>query len=177
MSYDAFPQEPEEPASQPINPMTWFVGGAILLVIAILAGAALGSGLKGNAAPDFTGQTVDRGVIALADYRGKVVVLDFWATWCGPCIANVPKMKQFQAAYAEKGVEVIGISGDMNDRVLGDFERDQAMNFPTIFDGARDIMAQYKVSALPTLVVIDREGKIREIGHGLDLEKVVEPLI
>ncbi|MBI1293041.1 redoxin domain-containing protein [bacterium] len=175
--YSPTPEWPEEESSKPLPFMTWVVGGLIVLAIALIAGTMLGSSLKGQPAPDFVGRNTNGDIIRLSDYRGKVVVLDFWATWCPPCVANVPTMKAFQEAHYEKGVEVIGISADMNVNVLADFEQTQMLNYPTVFEGAREIIDQYGVRAFPTLVVIDREGKVRRIGHHLDLDEAVRPLL
>ncbi len=113
-------------------------------------------------APDFTLKTLDEKEITLSKLKGKPILLDFWATWCGPCRESIPHLISLYNAYREKGTEVIGISMDK-----GEIERVKnfvkSMNIPyPIAIASSEVVQKYRVTNLPTTFIIDREGKIRE---------------
>src|SRR3974390_64998 len=85
---------------------------------------------SGNAAPDFTVTDLTGKKLSLADYRGKVVLLDFWATWCTPCRAEIPHFVKFQEKYRDQGLQVIGISMDDGPKPVLDFYQEFKMNYP-----------------------------------------------
>ena len=110
--------------------------------------------------------------ISLSDYRGKVVILDFWATWCPPCRKGIPDFVELKDQYGEKGVEIIGISldgitrgGATKDDVVP-FIKEYGINYP-IVEGDMNIAQQYGIRPLPTSFVIDKEGYIVSYYQGL----------
>ena len=114
--------------------------------------------------PDFP-PTVDLGgkVISLTDYRGKVVLLDFWAVWCGPCIGEIPNVKEVYEKYHDKGFEVIGISLDDDEAVLREFIKENQLPWRQIFDGegwSGPLAEKYGVRSIPAPFLLDREGKV-----------------
>ena len=120
----------------------------------------------GMPAPDFTLQTPDGGTLSLSDLRGKYVILDFWASWCAPCRAAFPAMKEIYAQYKDKGLEILGISNDSRrEDWLRALEQDQLPwkqvidEFPEEYAPAL-AATQYAVPYLPTLILIDPDGKI-----------------
>jgi peroxiredoxin len=117
-------------------------------------------------APDFSLTDLSGRALRLSDHRGKVVILDFWATWCEPCKEEIPLFIQMQNHYAAQGLQVIGISMDDEDKPVRDFQQQYKMNYP-VARGTAELAGQYGgVLGLPITFVIDRRGQIaaRHIG-------------
>ena len=114
-------------------------------------------------APDFTLKTLEGQEIVLSGLKGKVVLLDFWATWCGPCKESIPHLIQLYKNYQEKGFELIGMSMDKagEAEMVGRFVNSMDIPFPILMT-PEGVARSYKVTGLPTTILIDREGKIRE---------------
>lgn len=123
---------------------------------------------EGEAAPDFTGTTLEGQTIELSDLRGKVVVLDFWATWCGPCVQAMPHMEELATEFAGEGLVVLGVNQDRpnaEDQVRS-FVADRGVSFTQVMDPDHNIGSKYQVRAIPRTVVIGPEGKIRHSHEG-----------
>ncbi len=119
---------------------------------------------------DFKGNPVD-----LSKYKGNIVVLDFWATWCEPCIQEFPNVKKMYGKFKDKGIQFIGISLDEDIEDLRGFVKQEDVEWPQIFDGKRwkgAIPLLYHIQIIPTMVVLDRESKVRYIGS--DMENVTQ---
>ena len=101
--------------------------------------------------------------LPLADLRGEVVLLDFWATWCGPCRQALPKLKQLQAVYGSEEFAVISVGEDDDEQVWRTFTGDHQMTWRQSFDGNGTKASQYGVRVLPTYILLGRDGNI--IGH------------
>ncbi len=112
----------------------------------------------------FEGTTSGGGYISSTGYEGKIVVLDFWATWCPPCVQAVPEMAELQRTYPDR-VQVVGISGDRSLAPLVKFENDRNLPYPSIYGGADSLFDQYDVSLLPTVIIFDETGKQVYRGH------------
>lgn len=114
------------------------------------------------AAPEFTLTDLSGNEIVLSDYKGKVVFLNFWATWCPPCRAEIPGFVEAYAEYKDKGMEIIGVSVDRvgSDKVL-DFARAFKINYPVVMYTAKIIRDYEPGRAIPTTIIIDKNGKIR----------------
>jgi thiol-disulfide isomerase/thioredoxin len=112
-------------------------------------------------APDWQLSDVNGNPLKLSDFKGKVVVLDFWATWCPPCRAEIPGLVALQKKYADQGLSVIGVSLDeQGPAVVKPFMQRFAINYPVVM-GNEKILADYGgISAIPTTFVIDREGNV-----------------
>ena len=115
----------------------------------------------GQPAPDFTAQTLDGQTLRLADLRGKVVVLDFWGTWCPPCVKAVPDLRDLQKKHGKDAFALIGISSDTDEQILRDFVAKNQMEWTQYWDRDRKVQQIYGIRAWPTYIVIDREGVIR----------------
>ncbi len=130
-------------------------------------------------APDFTLETLDGGEITLSELRGKPVLVDFWATWCGPCEETIPVLVEFQRKYGER-VGVLGISVDWEREAVAPFAREHRMNYPVLF-GDESLAMQYGAPGFPTLFVVDAQGQIVEAHVGVitlpELEASVAKLL
>jgi thiol-disulfide isomerase/thioredoxin len=113
-------------------------------------------------APDFTLKTLDDQEITLSKLRGKVVLLDFWATWCGPCKESIPHLVEIYKAYQQKGLEVIGMNVDKGD-VSGVHRFVKSMDIPyPIIVTPDEVARNYGVTGLPTTILLDKQGRIRD---------------
>jgi peroxiredoxin len=115
--------------------------------------------LAGKTAPGFA-FTLDGRPMQLSDLRGKVVVLNFWASWCPPCVEETPSLNRLQTRISPRGGMVLGISVNEEDRDYQKFLQDQKVNFPTYRDSAKKINAEYGTTIFPETYIIDRKGRI-----------------
>jgi len=114
-----------------------------------------------HAAPDFVSENLRGGNTGLADYRGKIVLLNFWATWCMPCRAEMPGMETLWQKYKEQGLVVLAVSVDEGSRGrIETFSKLLDLSFPVLLDPESKVSDLYKVSNMPTSFLIDRNGKI-----------------
>jgi thiol-disulfide isomerase/thioredoxin len=104
---------------------------------------------------------------SIAALRGKVVLLDFWATWCGPCRILAPKLSALQARYGAQGLRVVGVTSDPSEKAAL-FAQRMSMHYPIEIDPSADTAHAYDVSALPTLFIIDKRGVVRDVSIGYD---------
>lgn len=129
---------------------------------------ATGPGIKlsvGQVAPDLGGQWPGSAEgVRLRDFRGKVVLVDFWASWCGPCRQSMPVLQSLYARYRNRGFEIFGVSRDKSRRSMVRFVKDAEMPWVQTLDTRGDIVREWGVSALPTLVLIDQNGAIVATG-------------
>jgi peroxiredoxin len=114
----------------------------------------------GDAARDFSVQDSDRRV-SLNQFRGQVLVLNFWATWCPPCVEELPSLMSMQERTRAKGVVVLGISIDVDDNAYHRFLQQRNVNFLTVRDPDQKVASMYGTSGWPETYVIDRQGKLR----------------
>ena len=127
----------------------------------------------GRTPPAFTAKALDGREISPADYRGKVLLLDFWAVWCGPCIAELPHLKRVYAQYHEKGLEVVSISLDRRKQTVRSFVKKRKMNWTHIHNASqsmsKDIAIRYNVNVtgIPAMILIGRDGKVITSGTAL----------
>ena len=129
------------------------------------------SAFVGKPAKDFEVRNLKGEKLSLADYRGQVVLLDFWATWCGPCRAEMPHVKKTYAKYRDQDFEIIGISLDRGKPPLEAYIAQEEIAWPQYLDADGRIANMYNVRAIPTTFLIDGEGVVRKAnlrGHALE---------
>ena len=115
----------------------------------------------GDAASDFTVQDSDR-TVSLNQFRGQVVVLNFWATWCPPCVEELPSLIDHAGSYARtKGVVVLGVSIDVDDDAYHRFLKQRNVNFLTVRDPEQKVATMYGTTGWPETYIIDRQGVMR----------------
>ena len=112
-------------------------------------------------APDFTLAQIDGKPLTLSSYRGKVVLLDFWATWCVPCREEIPHFIELQKKYADRGLQIIGVSMDDSVDPVRPFYQEFHMNYPVVVGSAKLGESYGGVLGLPIAFVLDREGRIQ----------------
>ncbi len=158
------------------------IAGSVLLAwgLALFRPMLSGSPLLGQPAPDFTlpvamgegAKNADR--VRLSDLRGQVVVLDFWASWCGPCRASVPVLSRVAEHYAGRGAQVFGINSEpIGPGLFAFLETSWGFRYPTLADGAVEAASAYGVHAYPTLVIIDPAGIVRFVHQGAKSESAL----
>jgi thiol-disulfide isomerase/thioredoxin len=169
--------------------MPWLTKPETKMVERSSAPAAQQEGGEGTAEPmlscpadakpaslNFTMKDVAGKNITLADFKGKVMLLDFWATWCGPCKVEIPHFIEFQEKYGKKGFQVVGISVDDTVEKLEPYVRDMKMNYPVLqglnHDDVQD--AYGPILGIPVSVLISRDGKVCATHTGLTDKNVFE---
>ncbi len=127
---------------------------------------------KRNPAPDFALKDADGKTVKLSDYKGKVVLLNFWATWCGPCKIEIPWFIDFQKTYKDQGFTVIGVSVDDEGwEIVKPYLADKQVNYPVVVSDETVNTMYGGIEALPTTFVIDKDGKIANTHVGLVSKK------
>jgi len=116
--------------------------------------------VTGKPFPDFKGKDLAGKAFSLADFKGKVVLIDFWATWCGPCVRELPHVKATYSKYHAKGFDVIGISLDRDKGKLESYVKDEQMPWTQHFDEGGVVASRYGVQSIPTTYLIDGKGNI-----------------
>jgi peroxiredoxin len=134
--------------------------GAIYFMYRHRAPATNSPAARGALAPDFTLPQLSGQPLKLSDYRGKVVLLDFWATWCEPCRVETPFFVELQKKYADQGLQIIGVSMDDSPDPVHGFYQQFKMNYPVVMGNARIGEEYGGVLGLPIAFLLDREGRI-----------------
>ena len=138
------------------------------LAAGLLACAALAShaALVGGGAPDFTLPKSAGGNLRLAEQRGQVVMLNFWATWCGPCKQEMPKLNRLYEKYRGSGFVLLGMNIDDNPATAIATASRLGVQFPVLLDTEKKVSKLYDLSEMPSTVLIDRDGRVRYLHLG-----------
>ncbi len=115
----------------------------------------------GGNAPDFTLKSNSGDNLKLSEYEGEVVMINFWATWCGPCRQEMPALEQLYQKYKDLGFVILGVNIDEDSSKTKDFLAKRPVNFPVLYDTKKQVSDLYNVVAMPTTYLIDRDGKLR----------------
>ena len=117
-------------------------------------------------APNFTLKDLNGRSVSLSQFRGKVVFLDFWATWCGPCRMATPSVERLNAEFAPKGLQILGMNVDEDPSGVADFVRSFGITYPTLLVAGSGVDAVYGVTGIPAFLIIDKDGKVADGGMG-----------
>lgn len=135
--------------------------------LTVLAAANLAaSDLAGKQAPDFALKSSTGENLRLSEYRGEVVMINFWATWCGPCRQEMPLLDDLYSRYERVGFVLLGVNIDDEPRRAMQMIDELGVEFPVVFDSTKQVSELYDVSAMPVTVIVDREGNVRHVHHG-----------
>ena len=143
----------------PLNPASDANGGnrapGIARIAAMMIGAAMVGAVSGE--PSLAAEPLD-----LARHRGRVVIVDFWASWCKPCRQSIPWLNSMRERYGASGLTIIGVNVDAERRDADKFLRDVSIEFEIVFDPNGDLARQFKVQGMPSSYVFDRTGNLVE---------------
>jgi peroxiredoxin len=135
-----------------------------LCTVAVAAGA--GPIAPANQAPDFTLRTLEGKNLRLGEQRGQVVLVNFWATWCGPCRQEMPHLNKLYEKYKSSGFVLLGVNVDDDTRQAAGVANKLGVKFPVLPDADKRVSKQYDLSAMPSTVLIDRDGRVRYLHRG-----------
>jgi cytochrome c biogenesis protein CcmG/thiol:disulfide interchange protein DsbE len=140
--------------------------------------------LIGNPAPAFALDSVNgKGKVSMPGLNGKVVVVDFWATWCEPCKKSFPKLQDLNVKYKSSGLTIVGVSEDSEKGGIKDFGSSFGADFPLIWDADNNVAGKWDPGSMPATFIIDRKGIVRFMHHGyhdgeeVEIEKEVKGLL
>ena len=133
---------------------------------AVLMAASTTAGVKQSAAPDFTLKSVAGENLRLSEFRGEVVLINFWASWCGPCRQEMPVLSQLHEKYKALGFTVLGINVEKDSAKARKLLLEMPVSFPVLLDNESVVSKQYDVVAMPSTVLIDRDGNMRYLHKG-----------
>ncbi|HLM73310.1 MAG TPA: TlpA disulfide reductase family protein [Polyangiaceae bacterium] len=161
---------------------------AVLIALSALFGLAImprlapgGGKMVGKPAPDVTMPVVANGDpgarMRLSDLKGSAVVLDFWATWCGPCAVQAPILDRIARRHKKRGLVVLGVNVDDPPDVAREFAEKKGLSYPIVTDPSREASMQYGVDKLPSLIVINKEGKVIAFLTGIVDEAALDEVI
>ncbi len=139
-------------------------GAALAALLAIAGTGSAATQLLGAEAPDFVLKSLSGKNLRLSEYRGDVVMLSFWATWCGDCRAQLEELGTMRDRYQDAGIELLAVSLDQNARQASETAADVA--YPVLHDAGGEVGRLYDVTRMPVMVLIDRGGVVRDVFEG-----------
>lgn len=154
-----------------------------LLFILISSISFAQAGEISGRAPNFTLKSMGGKNLRLSEFRGQVVMLNFWASWCAPCRQEMPLLEELYNKYKSLGFTLLGVNVEQDSSKASTLLRNIKVSFPILFDNKNQVSKAYKVSAMPTTVIIDRDGNMRYLhlgykpGYENDYQKQVRALI
>jgi peroxiredoxin len=119
-----------------------------------------------GAAPDFTLQSRSGETVSLSQLRGQVVMINFWATWCGPCREEMPHLEALHQRYDALGFKLLGVNVEENSSDAAEWLQETPVSFSILYDPENSVSELYDVVAMPSTVIVDRQGNIRFLHHG-----------
>ena len=137
---------------------------AIVAALSVALPALAGS--AGGPAPAFTLATRAGQDVSLAQYKGQVVMLNFWASWCGPCRQEMPLLESIYKKYNKMGFTMLGVNVEPNSNAANEWLKATPVSFPILYDRDSRVSKLYDVAGMPSTVIIDRSGKVRVLHRG-----------
>ena len=141
---------------------TWMGITAVILMTV----SSVTAGIKETAAPDFTLKSVGGENLKLSEYRGEVVLINFWASWCGPCRQEMPVLSELHDKYKALGFTVLGVNVEEDSSKARKLLQEMSVSFPVLLDNESVVSKQYDVVAMPSTVLVDRNGNMRYLHKG-----------
>ena len=135
-------------------------------VFAVVAGTASSAIAPATAAPDFTLHAMGGPNLRLKEQRGRVVMVNFWATWCAPCRQEMPHLNRLYEKYRGAGFVLLGVNVDDDTSKAADVAAKLGVTFPVLLDTEKTVSKLYDVSTMPSTMIIDRDGKVRYVHRG-----------
>ena len=140
--------------------------GLLAAVLALATSSALPVVAPTTPAPDFTLRAMDGPNMRLQEQRGRVVMINFWATWCGPCRQEMPHLNRLYEKYAASGFVLMSINVDDDTRNAAEVAAKLGVKFPVLWDTDKKVSRLYDLATMPSTVLIDRDGKVRYVHRG-----------
>ena len=135
-----------------------------LAVLFLMAGG--NAGTDTGPAPDFALKSHSGENLRLSEFQGEVVMINFWASWCGPCRQEMPLLDELYAQYQPLGFTILGVNVEEDSTKAKRLLEDMAVSFPVLFDTRSEVSRQYDVIAMPSTVLVDRDGNVRYLHQG-----------
>ena len=147
------------------NRKLYVVAFITVLAISLVSVVAFAK-IKTVNAPDFVLKSADGKNVRLSELKGRIVMLNFWATWCGPCAEEIPHLNELHESFDPYDFELLGINLDDDQSKAIHLANKLDINFPVLFDSAKEVSKSFDIKAMPTTIIIDRAGKVRHINRG-----------
>jgi peroxiredoxin len=140
----------------------------LVALLGLVGAAAVHAGNVDNGAqaPDFVLAARDGGQVRLTDLKGQVVMINFWATWCGPCRQEMPLLAQLQSKYEPLGFTLLGVNVEPDSQAAVAWLKDVPVTFPILFDTKNEVAGRFGVEGMPSTVFVDRSGHVRYVHRG-----------
>ncbi len=138
----------------------------VVACLAAIANAAAAAVLSSRLAPDFTLHSAAGANLRLKEQRGQVVMLNFWASWCGPCRQEMPQLDRLYEKYHAAGFQLLGVNVDEDVRNATGVSSKLGLHFPVLLDTEKKVSRLYDLNTMPSTVLIDRDGRVRYIHRG-----------
>lgn len=152
--------------NQPRPRRLLLIGALLVLGLPAMGAARQPPVNVGGDAPDFALRSAAGDNLRLSEHRGQVVMINFWATWCGPCRQEMPKLDEIFARYEQAGFTLLGVNIDEDVERAQRLADELGVSFPLLFDDDQSVSRLYDVQAMPMTVMVDRSGKVRNVHYG-----------
>ena len=165
------------------RPMNWIKPILVVAAMLFAAGQIQAASTAAGPAPDFTLKSNTGKNIKLSELRGQVVMINFWASWCGPCRQEMPLLDQLYQRYQPMGFTLLGVNVEEDSAAADKILKEIPVSFPVLYDNKSKVSESYQVQAMPSTFLIDRDGKLRYLHKGYrpgtedDYQKQIRELI